>query len=454
MVRSPRPGSSRAGPIGRSAAATQMRWSPWRRYSWALSPVWSRRAPSTGPAAASRRSSPAAEASSARRGPRTKRPCMSRATRRWCSSATASRWAVGRASPVAADELGEGGRAGLQGAQHDGGLVQHADSARVVHAPILPSHCLRRKFAGAPRVRGPRDRMNAGRHDAVTEGQDGRHAGGEGLGRARRAPGRGRARPALHRPPPPARGDQPAGLRRPAAGRPHGAPARPDHRDRGPQRPDDARARSPTRSAGPRWRRCAATARSSACGCTRMGDVDQGIVHVVGPQLGLTQPGMTVVCGDSPHLHPRRVRRAGVRHRHQRGRARAGHPDAAAEPFQDHGDHGRRRAARRRHRQGPDPGHHRQDRHRRRPGLRPRVPRLRHRGALDGGPDDHLQHVDRGRRPRRDDRPRRDHLRLPQGPPARPQGADWDAAVAYWETLRTRRRRRLRRRGAHRRRRR
>src|SRR5690625_4297393 len=31
-----------------------------------------------------------------------------------------------------------------------------------------------------------------------------------------------------------------------------------------------------------------------------MGDIDQGIVHVVGPQLGLTQPGMTVVCGDSP----------------------------------------------------------------------------------------------------------------------------------------------------------
>ena len=30
-----------------------------------------------------------------------------------------------------------------------------------------------------------------------------------------------------------------------------------------------------------------------------MGDPDQGIVHVVGPQLGLTQPGMTVVCGDS-----------------------------------------------------------------------------------------------------------------------------------------------------------
>ena len=30
-----------------------------------------------------------------------------------------------------------------------------------------------------------------------------------------------------------------------------------------------------------------------------MGDRENGIVHVVGPQLGLTQPGMTIVCGDS-----------------------------------------------------------------------------------------------------------------------------------------------------------
>lgn len=30
-----------------------------------------------------------------------------------------------------------------------------------------------------------------------------------------------------------------------------------------------------------------------------MGGKEQGIVHVVGPQLGLTQPGMTIVCGDS-----------------------------------------------------------------------------------------------------------------------------------------------------------
>ena len=30
-----------------------------------------------------------------------------------------------------------------------------------------------------------------------------------------------------------------------------------------------------------------------------LGNVEQGIVHVVGPQMGLTQPGMTIVCGDS-----------------------------------------------------------------------------------------------------------------------------------------------------------
>ncbi len=30
-----------------------------------------------------------------------------------------------------------------------------------------------------------------------------------------------------------------------------------------------------------------------------MGDVNQGIVHVIGPQLAITQPGMTIVCGDS-----------------------------------------------------------------------------------------------------------------------------------------------------------
>ena len=33
--------------------------------------------------------------------------------------------------------------------------------------------------------------------------------------------------------------------------------------------------------------------------CFDMSDVRNGIVHVIGPELGLTQPGMTIVCGDS-----------------------------------------------------------------------------------------------------------------------------------------------------------
>ena len=30
-----------------------------------------------------------------------------------------------------------------------------------------------------------------------------------------------------------------------------------------------------------------------------VGDPRQGIVHIIGPELGFTQPGMTIVCGDS-----------------------------------------------------------------------------------------------------------------------------------------------------------
>src|SRR5204863_7946460 len=30
-----------------------------------------------------------------------------------------------------------------------------------------------------------------------------------------------------------------------------------------------------------------------------LGSYHQGIVHVIGPELGVTQPGMTIVCGDS-----------------------------------------------------------------------------------------------------------------------------------------------------------
>jgi 3-isopropylmalate/(R)-2-methylmalate dehydratase large subunit len=43
----------------------------------------------------------------------------------------------------------------------------------------------------------------------------------------------------------------------------------------------------------------ATNAREFGIRCYPTGDPDQGIVHVISPQLGLTQPGMTIVCGDS-----------------------------------------------------------------------------------------------------------------------------------------------------------
>ena len=59
------------------------------------------------------------------------------------------------------------------------------------------------------------------------------------------------------------------------------------------------RAHQATSSRACRSRRSSATARSSASRSTRIGSERQGIVHVIGPELGVTQPGMTIVCGDS-----------------------------------------------------------------------------------------------------------------------------------------------------------
>ena len=56
-----------------------------------------------------------------------------------------------------------------------------------------------------------------------------------------------------------------------------------------------------------------------------LGSDRQGIVHVIGPELGLTQPWSNGGARRQPHLDPRRVRRAGIADRDVRGRARAGH---------------------------------------------------------------------------------------------------------------------------------
>ena len=78
-----------------------------------------------------------------------------------------------------------------------------------------------------------------------------------------------------------------------------------------------------------------------------LGDAEQGIVHVVGPQLGLTQPGMTIVCGDS-HTSTHGAFGAlafGI------GTSEVEHVLATQtlplQAVQDDGDHRRRRAARR-----------------------------------------------------------------------------------------------------------
>ena len=48
-----------------------------------------------------------------------------------------------------------------------------------------------------------------------------------------------------------------------------------------------------------RSKRCVRTVASSAFTLFDIDSAEQGIVHVIGPELGLTQPGMTIVCGDS-----------------------------------------------------------------------------------------------------------------------------------------------------------
>ena len=166
---------------------------------------------------------------------------------------------------------------------------------------------------------------------------------GEGLGRPCRPARRGRARPALHRSAPAARGDQPAGLRRPAPERPPGAAPRPHHRDRGPQHPDPRHRQADRRPGLPR----------------PAGDAAQELRRVrrpaapAGRRRAGRRPRRRPAAGPDParhdgrlrrlaHLHARRVRRAGVRHRHLARSSTCWPPRRCRWPVQDHGDHGRR----------------------------------------------------------------------------------------------------------------
>ena len=86
-----------------------------------------------------------------------------------------------------------------------------------------------------------------------------------------------------------------------------------------------------------------------------VGSDRQGIVHVIGPELGRDPAGHDDRLRRLPHRDPRRLRRARVRHRHERGRARARDAVPRAEQAAVDADPLRGRGRLRRHRQGPDP---------------------------------------------------------------------------------------------------
>ena len=165
-------------------------------------------------------------------------------------------------------------------------------------------------------------------------------------------PGARRAGAALRGPAPGARGHLAPGLRGAAAGRPARPPARPHAGHGGPQRPH----RRP--APADRRRSCrarqvshagAATPASSASSCYDLDSPEQGIVHVIGPELGAHPAGHDHRLRRLAHLHPRRLRRAGLRHRDQRGGARPGDPVHRAVAAPDHGGalhrHARRRVS-------------------------------------------------------------------------------------------------------------
>ena len=131
------------------------------------------------------------------------------------------------------------------------------------------------------------------------------------------------------------------------------------------------------------------------------GSGGQGIVHVIGPEQGYTQPGMTIVCGDS-HTSTHGafgalafgIGTSEVEHVLATQTLPQSRPKWMAVTVEGELPANCQR-------QGHHPRDHQPDRHGRRRRPRDRIPRRRDRGALDGGPHDDLQHVDRGRRPRR-----------------------------------------------------
>ena len=143
-----------------------------------------------------------------------------------------------------------------------------------------------------------------------------------------------------------------------------------------------------------------------------LGSERQGIVHIIGPELGVTQPGMTIVCGDS-HTATHGafgalafgIGTSEVEHvlatqtlSQPKPKSMRINYTGALAPFVTAKDLILGTI-------GADG-----DQRRRRP--RRRVRRRRDPRLHDGAADDRLQHDDRGRRPCRHGRARRDDLRM------------------------------------------
>ena len=147
-----------------------------------------------------------------------------------------------------------------------------------------------------------------------------------------------------------------------------------------------------------------------------MDDIRQGIVHIVGPEQGMTQPGMTIVCGDS-HTATHGAFGAlafGI------GTSEVEHVLATQTLLFKAA-----KSMRVTINGTPAPGITGKDLVLAVIGKIGTAGGTGHvieyagsaiEGPVDGGPDDRLQHVDRGRRPRRADRARRQDLRLSRRP--------------------------------------
>ena len=230
--------------------------------------------------------------------------------------------------------------------------------------------------------------------------------------------------PHLYRPPPRARGDEPAGVRGPAAHRPQGARARQDAAAWSTTtcRRSNRNLPNPDPESATQIAYLAENAKLFGLEYYDEFDKRQGIVHIIGPEQGFTLPGTTLVCGDS-HTATHGAFGAlayGI------GTSEVEHVLATQTLVQTKSKNMRAVVDGKLPpgvtRQGHHPGDHRRDGHRRRDRLCAGIRRRGDPFAVDGRAHDGVQHVGRGRRQGRLHRARREGIRVSQGPPQGAQG--------------------------------